>query len=268
MRAARRSCRMRWRRAVLAQARHARADREGPGRPRRARRGPLRSRRSRWRLRLCGEHARPRTAARGRGQDQAARARHHRRDGVRLAAQGRRLAARYVDSLGGKPQATVIGTDPDLHRQCGARQRHGGPWRRDRRFPSRRPLPSGLRHRAGGARDRRSSPAAAATTCCARSRSATTSGRARSTRSASARSIPSATAPTASSTTFGATAAAAAMLRLDPTPGAPRASRSRPSRPPAFPIGSATASMSRRRSISAAWARATASPPPPWSRRA
>ena len=35
-------------------------------------------------------------------------------------------------------------------------------------------------------------------------------------------------------------------------------SRSRPSRAPAFPIGSATASMWRRRSISAAWGRATA----------
>jgi 2-methylcitrate dehydratase PrpD len=44
------------------------------------------------------------------------------------------LAARYVDSLGGKPQATVIGSGiRDLGRQCGAGQRHVGACRRNRR---------------------------------------------------------------------------------------------------------------------------------------
>src|SRR5271170_4791286 len=60
--------------------------------------------------RLRGEHPRSRTARRRRCEDQAARARHHCRDGVWLAPQARRVPARYVDSLGGKPQAMVIGT--------------------------------------------------------------------------------------------------------------------------------------------------------------
>ena len=42
------------------------------------------------------------------------------------------LAARYVDSLGGKPQAMVIGTPiADLGRQRGDGERHGGARRRD-----------------------------------------------------------------------------------------------------------------------------------------
>ena len=65
------------------------------------------------------------------------------------------------------------------------------------------------------------------------------------------------------STTFGATAAAPPCCgSIRPRCATP--SRSPPSRPPACPIGSATASMWRRRSISAAWGRGTASPPPPW----
>src|SRR5579871_6398546 len=104
---------------------------------------------------------------------------------------------------------------------------------------------------------RRNLRAAAAMTSCAPSRSATTSERGSFSRSASASSTPSATAPT----------------RFRPHSGRPRRrppccgsiqlksathSRSRPSRPQACPIGSATASMWRKPSISAAWARVTA----------
>ncbi len=45
------------------------------------------------------------------------------------------LAASYVETLGGRPEATVIGNrHPHVRRQCGARQRHDGPRRRDRRL--------------------------------------------------------------------------------------------------------------------------------------
>ena len=95
--------------------------------------------------------------ARGGGQDQDACARHHRRHDVRLAAQGRRRRRPLCGGAGRQAAGDRGGHRlPHLDRQCGARQRHGGPWRRDRRFPSQGPLPSGLRHRAGGARHRRS----------------------------------------------------------------------------------------------------------------
>ena len=127
------------------------------------------------------------------------------------------FAARYVDTLGGKPQATVIGTrHPDLVGQRRARQRHGGPWRRDRRLPI---SPAASIPAAASCRRRsrpRSSPGAAATTCCARSRSATTSARGRSI-ALGFRALYTERHSTHSlATTFGATAAAAAMLRLDP----------------------------------------------------
>ena len=108
-------------------------------------------------LRICGEDARPRAAARGGRQDQAACPRHHRGDGLGLAPQGRRIRrplCRHA-SAASRRRPSIGTADRDLVGQCRARQRHGGPWRRDRRFPSRRPLPSRLRHRAGGARHRR-----------------------------------------------------------------------------------------------------------------
>ena len=59
---------------------------------------------------------------------------------------------------------------------------------------------------------------------------------------------------------FGAAAAAAALLRFDARRRCATCCPTRCSRPPAAPTGIATASTSRRRSTSAAWARATASP--------
>ena len=128
----------------------------------------------------------------------------HTLDTIAAMVSGSRLkagefAARYVDTLGGKPQATVFGTrHRDLRGQRRARQRHGGPWRRDRRFPSRRPIPSRLRHRAGGARDR-GARRTQRQRRAARGRARLRHRRAgRSSHSASRSSTPNATRPTAS----------------------------------------------------------------------
>ena len=190
-------------------------------------------------------------------------------DTVAAMVSGSRLKRRPRGRpLCGRPRRQAAG-DRDRHRpahldrQCGARQRHGGAWRRDRQFPSQGPLPSRLRHRAGGARHRgtrrpqRQRCVArgrarlrhrGALDLCARLRRALY----RAAQHPHAWPPPSARPP-----------------RPPPCCGSirPRCatrSRSRPSRAPAFPIGSATASISRRRSISAAWGPATASPPPPW----
>ena len=105
---------------------------------------------------LCGKGARSRAAGRGGGEEQAACARHFGRDGVRLAPQ----AGRFRRPLCGQHRRQAAG-DGDRHRhrdfgrQCGARQCHGGPCRRDRRHQSDRAGSYGLRRGVGGAGHRR-----------------------------------------------------------------------------------------------------------------
>ena len=146
----------------------------------------------------------------------------HMLDTIAAMVSGSRLKAGLNGGkICGQPRRQAAG-DRDRHQhrhllgQCRARQRHGGPRRRDRRFPSRRALPPRLRHRAGGARDGGSSPDAAATICCARSRSATTSERGSIFSLGFGKLYTERHSTHTLATTFGAAAAAAAMLRLDP----------------------------------------------------
>ena len=130
--------------------------------------------------------ARPRTACRGRCQDQAACSRHGCGDGVRLAPQARRIGS----TLCRQPRRQTAGdgdrhVDRDFLGPCGAGERHGRAWRRDRRLP----ISPAVSIRAAALCRRRwrrrNSPTATAATCCARWRSATTLARGSSSRLAS-----------------------------------------------------------------------------------
>ena len=167
-----------------------------------------------------------------------------------------KMAARYVESLGGKPQATVIGTSI-LTSSVNAALANGmaahgdetdDSHLRGRFHPGSGIVPAALAtaELAGRSGNDVLRAVALGYDIGARVIFALGFGKLGSDRH-STHSV---------ATNFGATAAAAAMLRLDPS-----ATRFllRPSRPRVCRTGSATANMWRRPSISAAWAPAMAS---------
>ena len=190
---------------------------------------------------------------------------HHILDSLAAIISGSRLRAgelaiNYVKRLGGAAEATLIGiVAGGSGRERGARQRHGRTRRRDRQFPPARPLPPRLRHRAGGAGGRRVRRP--------QRRRLPARGGARLRHRHALQHVARLSEPQCRDP-------------LDPharrrisarRPRPPRCCASircrcatccpmRCSRRPAVPTGIATATTSRRRSTSAAWARATASP--------
>ena len=132
------------------------------------------------------------------------KARHHVLDTLAAMVSGSqlrpgRMAIGYVASLGGVPEASVVGTPiAHLGRQCGARQWHAGACRRDRRLACAVTHASRMCRHSGGACRRRAQRAPPARRFCVRSCSATTSRRASTIRSAPMRLPPPRAVPTAS----------------------------------------------------------------------
>ena len=203
----------------------------------------------------------------------AEKTRHHVLDTIAAMVSGSRLppgrmAISHVKTLGGVREATVVGsTMRDQRGQCRARQRHAGARRRNRRLARAGPHAPRLRHRLRGAGDGRAL-APRRYGVAARGGAGLRRGRAVEPVAAAGR-FPHGWA-------ISRTASARRSARPRPAPRSPASTRTRcagrcptpRSRRAGSPPTCATPTTSRKRSISAACRPATASPPPPWLRRA